>query len=121
MPPTERTSTVWRTFVPIVHKLKTKKKQKVVGKDGSMLPLLPTQLHVAPVPRGDSYPWPQAIINVWTYDIILSQECVVYIIILSCLIVCILLWEQQTIYNKASIFKRLIANTSPPLRPNIAK
>ena len=114
MPPTERTSTVWRTFVPIVHKLKTKKKQKVVGKDGSMLPLLPTQLHVAPVPRGDSYPWPQAIINVWTYDIILSQEWIVYIIILSCLIVCILLWEQQTIYSKASIFKRLIANTSPP-------
>ena len=36
MPPTEKTNTVWRTFMPIVQQLKTKIKQKADGQDGSM-------------------------------------------------------------------------------------
>ena len=48
----------WRTFLPIVQKLKTKKKTKVDGQDGSIQQFLPTSLQVAPVPKGDSWEWP---------------------------------------------------------------
>ena len=37
----------------------------------------------------------------------LPQETVEHIFILSCLIACILLWDEQTIYDNASIFIRL--------------
>ena len=55
MPPTERKNTALQTFVPISTGVENqKKKQKVVGQDGSIQQFLPPSLQVAPVPKGAS-------------------------------------------------------------------